>query len=91
MTEESFEHLWEQAAAAGPARRIAAGYPVWQRRQRQRRNAVLSIAAVFAVGVTLWLNLGNTPKVYDTVACNKAGYSAEYWVQVANEMLTTEV
>lgn len=91
MNEQEFEHLWEKAATEHGAAELAAGFPAWRIRYKRRRNAIMGIAAVCVMGVSMWFGIRPEEKGFDSVACNRTGYTDEYWAQLANEMLITEV
>ena len=91
LNDEAFERLWERAATQQAAENLSHDFPAWQRQQRRRRNAVMSVAAVCVMGASVWFGFTPSNKGYDSVSCNRDGYASEYWIQVANDMLTTQV
>lgn len=98
IDKQHFEFLWEQAAVGTSTARLSEEYATWRRQCVKRRVAVLAVAAVCIVGGTvvwsslLGLNGHSTPgKSYESVACNRTGFSADHWAQVADEMLTAEI
>lgn len=91
MNEKEFEQLWEKAATQRSVETLAAGFPAWQVRRRRRRNSIMGFVAVCLIGGSVWFGLNPSEKNYDSVACNRSGYVDEHWMQIANEMLITQV
>lgn len=91
MNQETFDHLWEQVATHETAARLARDFRPWERRVRRRRHVAMSLAVVCAVGLTVLLSRPAPARGYDQMACNRKGYTDQYCLSVANEMLRTQV
>lgn len=91
LTDEEFEKLWQQETVKGMSARLSGQFPAWNRRRRQRRNIAASLMVASVVGLSVWFASSPDPKAYDSVACNRSGYSDSHWLDVANDMLITEV
>lgn len=91
IDQKEFEQLWEQAALKPFIDEMSDGFPLWQRRRRQRRNRLMGFAAICLVGGTVLLTTLRTDKCYDSIASNRTDVVDEYWLQIANDMLITKV
>jgi len=88
LTNEEFESLWQQAEAREHGRRLAEGYPSWQRRRRLAATGV----AMCMVGIIAYLPLQlQQNRQFDKVYCNRASIPDSHWADVASEMLTVEM
>lgn len=84
----TFEELWEREERKGLERRLRQEYPVWRRRRRARRVALVSVAVL--AGVALYaFHLPPSTRGYDAVACNRSGIADSHWVDVAAKTLRT--
>jgi hypothetical protein len=91
MDEKRFDELWEQEERQGLQQRLRQDYPVWLHRRRQRRTTLVS-AAVLLVGISFFtFNLSVSSQPYDAVCCNRSGIAEGHWVDVAANILKTEM
>lgn len=90
MDEKHFEELWEQEERQGLQRRLQQEYPRWQRARRVRRTALASVAVVLVAGFSFFNFQFSTPKIYDSVACNRNGIAEGHWAAEASRILTIE-
>ena len=92
MNNQDFDKLWQEAEASGRAYRLAQAYPAWARRQKSIRNGVVAMMCVGVLGATTLPQL--LPSHHDDyidVCCNHTGISDAQWVDLAADMLITEM
>lgn len=90
MNEQQFEQLWQRAEGAEHGRRLAEEYPSWRQAQRRNLGVAASLVAAAVITVPL-LTLSHPAAISDsyTVAyCNRPDISNQYWVEMADALLT---
>ena len=91
LSEQQFEDLWERASLHSSLSQMSSDYRTWCKRRVRRRN-ILTFSAVLCIfTVVAYKYFAMTDSRYDAIACNRSGYSGDYWVDVVNEMLVSEV
>ena len=91
LSEQQFEALWERAALHSSLSQMSSEYRVWCKRRVRRRNILACAAGLCIFTVVAYKYFAMTDSRYDAIACNRSGYSGDYWVDVVNEMLVSEV
>ena len=92
MNNQDFDRLWKEAEASGMAHRLAQEYPAWARRRVRIRNGVVAMMCIGALSATtLPVLLPQHHDDYIAVCCNQTGISDAQWVDLAADMLITEM
>lgn len=92
MNNPDFDRLWQEAEASGMAHRLAQEYPAWAHRRQKVRNGVVAMMCVGVLSATTIPVL--FPQHHDdyiAVCCNRAGTPDVQWVDLAADMLKTEM
>ena len=92
MNNQDFDRLWKEAEASGMAHRLAQEYPAWARRRVRIRNGVVAMMCIGALSATtLPVLLPQHHDDYIAVCYNRTGTSDAQWVDLAADMLITEM
>lgn len=92
MNNQDFDRIWQEAEASGMAHRLAQEYPAWVRRRARIRNGVVAMMCFGALSwATLPVLLPQHHDDYIAVCCNRADISDAQWVDLAADMLITEM
>ena len=92
MNNQDFDRLWKEAEASGMAHRLAQEYPAWARRRVRIRNGVVAMMCIGALSATtLPVLLPQHHDDYIAVCYNRTGISDAQWVDLAADMLITEM
>jgi hypothetical protein len=89
INEEQFEALWQRAEADGYAKRLASEYPSWRAHRRRMAGFAILFVAVAGTAIPFLKNPKMEPdnKNYLMAYCNRDDISAQYWVDMADELL----
>lgn len=92
MNNLDFDRIWQEAEASGMAHRLAQEYPAWARRRQRVRNGIVAMMCIVALSATtIPLLLPQRHDDYIAVCCNRAGTNDAQWVDLAADMLITEM
>ena len=92
MNNQDFDRIWQEAEASGMAHRLAQEYPAWARRRQRVRNGIVAMMCIVALSATtIPLLLPQRHDDYIAVCCNRAGTNDAQWVDLAADMLKTEM
>jgi hypothetical protein len=92
MNNQDFDRIWQEAEASGMAHRMAQEYPAWARRRQRVRNGIVAMMCIVALSATtIPLLLPQRHDDYIAVCCNRAGTNDAQWVDLAADMLITEM
>ena len=92
MNNQDFDRIWQEAEASGMAHRLAQEYPAWARRRVRIRNGVVAMMCIGALSATtLPVLLPQHHDDYIAVCYNRTGISDAQWVDLAADMLITEM
>lgn len=86
LSDNEFDQLWQETEARGHGRRLAEGYPQWQRNRRRTTGLVAMMVVAVAVAVPL-LTSSLADSSHEHVYCNRSGIAAEQWVALAGDLL----
>ena len=89
MTKQEFDALWQRTEAAQHAERLLEEYPDWKRNRRRNLGFAATVVAVVAVAVPLLINPLSTANNdnYTNTYCNRPDLPAQYWIEMADELL----
>ena len=87
----TFDELWETEERQGLEKRLQRDYPVWRRQRRTRRSIIASVALVAVISFSIFNFQFSISKKYDSVCCNRNTFPESHWVDVASNILTTEL
>lgn len=94
MEDKRFEELWERAQVERYVSRLQSEYPAWLRRRRVVHSALVGLAVLIVAGVSIYTfqysKKSLHPK-YEAVCCNRSGITDEQWVDMAANILTSEI
>ncbi len=92
MNNQDFDRIWQEAEASGMAHRLAQEYPAWARRRQRVRNGIVAMMCIGVLSATtIPLLLPQRHDDYIAVCCNRAGTNDAQWVDLAADMLITEM
>ena len=88
IDKQDFEYLWERAAVGKEAVRLSEEYPTWKRKRTRNRTAMVAATALCIVSAAaIWAVPQRQEKNYESVACNRSGFTDDYWAQLTNELI----
>lgn len=92
MNNQDFDRIWQEAEAGGMAHRLAQEYPAWARRRQRVRNGIVAMMCIGVLSATtIPLLLPQRHDDYIAVCCNRTGTNDAQWVDLAADMLITEM
>ena len=87
----TFDELWETEERQGLEKRLQRDYPAWRHQRRTRRSIFAFVAFVAVISFSIFNFQFSIHKKYDSVCCNRNTFPESHWVDVASNILTTEI
>ena len=91
LNKQQFDALWERASVRDAVSGLSDEYGVWQAKRSKRLRIAGVIAVLCVVSAVAFLFLPSSDNAYNSIACNRNGFSGDYWIRVVNDNLVSEL